>query len=290
MRFGGAAVLIILLVCVPSAANAQAGAQLDSDSLFASADSSAAGVRRQPVSARPVPTRSVVYPYSYERIDDLLLSQSCGTDMIIGYVGVYTVVSEGAVPRLDRSLQRCVPAPWAQSAAPGQAAVAPVTLDPLVVQQLVRERLPRPETRVNPPAKGLTGLDTWLWAATDQGLAAIDHDGDAATPARQGVTVTATAGPFSVTARAWVSEYSWDLGGARYTSSTPGSPEEPAATHLFRTKGEYEVNASQTWRGSYTWTGPGGTGSGDLEPVTLDAAPLPYPVIEVTAEPVAARP
>ncbi|MDP8931279.1 MAG: hypothetical protein M3O70_22590 [Actinomycetota bacterium] len=154
------------------------------------------------------------------------------------------------------------------------------------------KRLPRPVVDVNPDQRGLTGLETHFWYADNSasGLEPVDHDGNPATPPVPGLEVTANAGPYAITGRVAITRYQWRISPARgpgagrdratLTSTTPGSPERPAARYLFDTKGRYTLTAETVWAGSYTWTAPGQQGSGSLGEVPLSAS-RDYEVIEV---------
>ncbi len=154
------------------------------------------------------------------------------------------------------------------------------------------KRLPRPAVGVNPDQRGLTGLETHFWYSDNSasGLEPVDHDGNPATPPVPGLEVTANAGPYAITGRVAITRYQWRITPARgpgagrdratLTSTTPGSPERPAARYLFDTKGRYTLTAETVWAGSYTWTAPGQQGSGSLGEVPLSAS-RDYEVIEV---------
>ncbi len=154
------------------------------------------------------------------------------------------------------------------------------------------KRLPRPTVGVNPARQGLTGLETYFWYedGTNRSPESVDHDGNAATPPVPGLEVTANAGPYAITGRVAVVRYQWRItpaGGptagrdrATLTSTSPGSPDRPAARYLFETKGRYTITVETVWAGSYTWTGPGQQGSDNLGEVPLSSS-RDYDVIEV---------
>ncbi len=170
------------------------------------------------------------------------------------------------------------------------------TPDLAALEQAIRDemlkRLPRPDVGVNPGPRGLTGLETYFWYADSsrRGLDPVDHDSNPATPTVPGLVVTASAGPFAITGRVAISRYQWRITPAKgagagrdratLTSTTPGSPERPAARHVFDTKGRYTLTVETVWAGSYTWTGPGQQGDGNLGEVPLSQS-RDYEVIEI---------
>ncbi|MDQ3932823.1 MAG: hypothetical protein M3252_08315, partial [Actinomycetota bacterium] len=123
-----------------------------------------------------------------------------------------------------------------------------------------------------------------------RGLEPVDHDGNPATPRVPGLEVTADAGPYAITGRVTVTRFQWRITPARgpgagrdratLTSTTPGSPDRPAARYLFETKGRYTITVETVWVGSYTWIGPGQQGTGDLDAVPLSSS-RDYDIIEV---------
>jgi hypothetical protein len=138
-------------------------------------------------------------------------------------------------------------------------------MPPLPEEAWEQVPLPVPEVRVNPPAGGLTGLDTWFWY-------------DQPTTARLDVDL----GGFTVTIDAQAVGFRWRPGdGAELTSGTAGTPENPSASHVYETKGDYTLAVDVTWTGTYTFSGPG------LEPVTVPlgertfTGQAPFPVAEI---------
>ncbi len=168
--------------------------------------------------------------------------------------------------------------------------------DLAAIEQAIRDemlkRLPRPSVGVNPDQRGLTGLETYLWYtdSSTRPLDPVDHDANPATPAVPGLVVTASAGPFAITGRVAISRYQWRISPAKgpgagrdratLTSATPGSPERPAARYVFETKGRYTLTVETVWAGSYTWSGPGQQGGGNLGEVPLSQS-RDYQVVEV---------
>ncbi len=156
------------------------------------------------------------------------------------------------------------------------------------------KRLPRPAVGVNPGQRGLTGLETYFWYedGTNRSLESVDHDGNPATAPVPGLEVAANAGPYAITGRVAVVRYQWRITPAKgpgagrdratLTSTTPGSPEHPAARYVFETKGRYTLTIETLWDGSYTWTVSGQEGSGSLGEVPLSQS-RDYDVTEVRA-------
>ncbi|HZD68686.1 MAG TPA: hypothetical protein VFA45_07150 [Actinomycetes bacterium] len=126
--------------------------------------------------------------------------------------------------------------------------------------------IPRPVVRLSPGQRGLTGLATWYWYSGSSD-----------------VSVGFGVGGFAITASARATNFRWSTGdGSVLTSPTSGSPEAPAAQHVYRSKSAaYPVSLSMVWTGRYTWSGFGDSGSGPLGPVTVTGESHPYPVTEV---------
>jgi hypothetical protein len=126
--------------------------------------------------------------------------------------------------------------------------------------------IPKPVVRLSPRQGGLTGLETWYW-----------YSGGA------NVSVGFGARGFAITAAASAATFRWSTGdGSVLTSTIPGTPGAPAASHVYRTKSAaYPVSLSMVWTGRYSWSGFGDSGSGPLGPVTVTGETHPYPVAEV---------
>ena len=125
--------------------------------------------------------------------------------------------------------------------------------------------LPAPEVRVNPGPGGLTGLETYFWY--DQ-------------PVTQSLQLELDG--FITTIDARVVRLRWRTGdGTELTSTVPGSPTQPAARHVYETKGSYTVTLDVTWSGTYRFAGPG------LDPITVPlgertfSGQAVYPVAEI---------
>jgi hypothetical protein len=136
----------------------------------------------------------------------------------------------------------------------------PPTFDELVAATPI----PQPEISTNPASRGLTGLESWFWAANPG-------------------TVTA-----SVTLRGWtvsgnlsIGSWVWETGdGGHYETDGPGTPEDPAVRHMYETKGVWPLSLEVSWSGSYTVSGYGASFTVDgLSVAGSDT--LDYQVIEV---------
>lgn len=150
----------------------------------------------------------------------------------------------------------CGEEPGPEPAAPP----APPTQEELVASVPI----PRLEIRRNPSARGLTGLESWFWAA-DPGAAETSV-------ALDGWQVTGSLSP---------SRWVWEMGdGGRYETAGPGSAEDPAVVHTYESKGTWELSLRVEWSGTYTVSGYGTTYTvADLS--TEDTADVAYQVIEV---------
>ncbi|MCH9816666.1 MAG: hypothetical protein K0U64_09510, partial [Actinomycetia bacterium] len=126
---------------------------------------------------------------------------------------------------------------------------------------------------ITPPAgsTGLVALPTWLW---------VDAPADNQWASRsEPKTVTATAGPVSVTARAYVAKTVWDMGdGTSVTCTGPGqryrkrdgAQPSPSCGHVYyeasdRRLGQaYSVSARSYWVVDWAETGIGNGQSGQF--------------------------
>jgi hypothetical protein len=127
--------------------------------------------------------------------------------------------------------------------------------------------IPAPQVGVNPAARGVTGLQTWIWAAEP----------------RTEVAVSVTLDGYTVTGTARLVGYEFAFGdGPAVRTTTGGSEAQPAVRHVYETKGTYEISVATRWQGEFVMIGPGL--SAPL-PVDLSTAQLTdvieYPVAEV---------
>ena len=125
--------------------------------------------------------------------------------------------------------------------------------------------LPPCQIGISPEREGLTGMETWLWCENVEGPVQV-------TVSIRGFRVQATATPV---------EYRWIMGdGTTHVSKSPGTEEEPSATHVYETKDDYVVRVEVVWTGTYTYEGHGLTETGSLGEVT-STSDLAYRVVEV---------
>src|SRR5262249_3965617 len=101
--------------------------------------------------------------------------------------------------------------------------------------------LPRPGIAMSPDARGITGLETRIWAANPE----------------RDVAVSVGLRGFTVTGTAHLVGYSFDFGdGPAVDATSGGSAEAPAVRHTYETKGNYQVRVAALWRGEFEMTGP----------------------------------
>jgi hypothetical protein len=225
------------------------------------------------------PVHRSTEPFLLRTVFDYYLNMPCpGPDNVIGAVRYSEINPAAETERILNETLECVPVPRLppDGDGPEQAIPPPRVVD---VRDAVSELLPTPVFAGNPDPEGLTGLATWLWYE-DDGASALQPVSVGGTT-RPGLSVTATAGPYSITATAWIVQYRWDTGdGARYVSTASGSLARPAASHVYETKGDYTIRVEAVWAGSYTWTAGGRFGgSGDLGSVVRSSS-HPYTVVE----------
>lgn len=219
-------------------------------------------------------------PYLVRYVRDFDLNTNCGANHVwatVRYAEIHPTADPPEQYWTDR--RECVDIPTLLRTT-GHPLPPPTLVE---IRDLVRRELPLPSVSTDPRTEGMTGLETSLWS-DDPTLQPFDHDADPATPPRQAITVTATAGPYTVTASAYITRYRWQTGdGGDYRTDRPGTPDHPAARHTYETKGEWTLTVTTTWTGTYTWTATDGTtGSGDLGQVDRHST-TDYPVIETRA-------
>ena len=193
---------------------------------------------------------------------------------------------------------------WSGQAPACDAGGAPGWLHALVVRDLVgRDRRQRDPLRpaeprrhhrraARAPAGPLGGRDLARRAPPDRRRPASAstrrRSGSPASTRGSGTTVRASCrwptsiGPWTVTGTAGLAEVTFDLGdGETVTASGPGSEAEPAATHVYETKGTYTITVTARWTADFVLAGPGLPG----RPTPMGAAVLrstrDYPVQEV---------
>jgi PKD domain len=126
--------------------------------------------------------------------------------------------------------------------------------------------LPTPAFGINPATLGLTQLPSWFWVT----------GGDRA------VTVTATINGYAVTTTASPVAYQWNFGdGSSATSASAGDETSPSVTHTYHFKGTYIVTLSIEYAGTFSYAGPGGTGTVGLGGYEQPGTSAPYVVQEV---------
>ncbi len=146
------------------------------------------------------------------------------------------------------------------------AATAPPPPPPSPAEVWTQVPLPAAGLSVNPARTGLTQLPSWFWV----------------TSAGNPVTVTVIVGEYSVTTTATPVAYQWSFGdGATATSYAAGSSGDPSVAHTYRFKGTYIVNLSVVYAGTYSYSGPGGTGTAALGQYVEPVVGSPYVVQEV---------
>jgi PKD repeat protein len=119
---------------------------------------------------------------------------------------------------------------------------------------------------IDPATTGITQLPSWFWVKGGGGP----------------ISVTVEMGAYTVTATASPVEYQWDFGdGTSAASSSAGTEAGPSVTHTYVDKGTYTVILGVEYAGSYTFAGPGGTGTASLGVYWQWRAGTPYTVQEV---------
>jgi len=148
---------------------------------------------------------------------------------------------------------------------PGGAIPAPPPPPPTPAEVWAQVPLNKAAVGVNPKGEGVTGLPTWFWYEGGTG----------------GVSLHLSLRGYSLTVQAQPYRFAWTTGdGASGGASQPGSPDKPAFTHTYQTRGDYQLAMTVSWAGSYSFSGYGISQTGSLGSVTVQAS-RPYHVYEV---------
>lgn len=117
------------------------------------------------------------------------------------------------------------------------------------ITDLARAQIEPPGIGLSPEPRSITGVDTRFW-----------YEG-----ARE-ATVSSSIRGYQITATARPTRFYWDPGdGSELLSSTrPGTKDNWAAEHVYRTKDYYTVTAQAVWEGDWSLTGHGASASGQL--------------------------
>jgi hypothetical protein len=121
-----------------------------------------------------------------------------------------------------------------------------------------------PGLGVNPPNKGLTGLDTWLWY---QGASQVG--------------VSTGIGVWSITGTAYLTSVHYETGDGATYDAGPGSPADPAVRHIYQTKGTYQLTVTGRWEADVVLSGPGLPGAGVPIGTAVLRSTFSYPVVEI---------
>jgi hypothetical protein len=149
----------------------------------------------------------------------------------------------------------------------GGAPPAPTLPQPPTIGEIWdAARLPTPLVGVSPPARGITGLPTWVWTT-------------GSAPVAVGVALDG----YRVTGVARVVGYGVYSGeGGWVRSDHAGAPGDPASAHTYETTGIYRLGVATLWTATAVMTGPGLT-----TPLTIDLGTAvvtnarDYPVVQI---------
>ena len=189
-------------------------------------------------------------------------------------VGYYLNVPNPCIRRKigGNYCERSAPAPNAPDA-PNRprGPQAPAPPSPEEIARIAIDRAiamaPSPQLEVTPGRIGLTGLESYFWLAE----------------APEPITASAGVPGLTVVARAVPAQFVWDFGdGDDLIASHAGSPSrdgEGGISHLYETKGVYDLSVDVIWEASYSVNGGSWTSIGFFS--TSDARS--YPVREIVA-------
>jgi hypothetical protein len=218
------------------------------------------------------------YPIRFWTTQDIFWGSEagCPPGEVEGIRRYWSIPAPGMDPIRLYDAPACVPIPDTPE---------DVDVDAQDIGAILRGYLPTPTVARDPYVDGLVNLETYFWYDGDP-LTDVDHDGDPSTPPRPGWQATITHHGITISATLYVERFTWQVAPGEHVSATrPGSPDDPAAGYTYHTTGTYDLVASTTWAGSYTWSLGGLTGNGTLGGVTLDSPPDPFRVREVRAVP-----
>lgn len=146
---------------------------------------------------------------------------------------------------------------WIPSSSGPEPSSAPSTPAPPSGAEVRNQTpIPEPDIQIDPNLLGLTGLLTTFTTSAAEPISS--------TSSIRGYTVTATATP---------TYYEWDFG------DDNGYGAGRQAEHTYETRSDYVVTLTVTYSGSYTWSGNGRSGSGDLGTIERSVS-RDYKVIE----------
>jgi hypothetical protein len=182
----------------------------------------------------------------------------------IVYGWLYRVIAYTADDRIVSDTHVCVPFPDQNDRS--SPPPPPVLPEPPTIGEVWRAiQLPLPVVGANPVSRGVTGLTTRLWSG-----------------GAQTAQVAATIDGFVVTGTARVVEYRYATDEGYLGAGGAGSPQAPAFTHDFATKGPHTLSVSSVWRATVSMTGPGVAVAIPIDiNVAVLTATADYPVTEV---------
>lgn len=197
--------------------------------------------------------------WTQEILDDLCTASDDPTRT--GHLVRYALI-DSATGQVLRTETVCT-ADTAEDAPPP----APLPPAPPTREELIDATpIPEPAILANPSGRGLTGLESWFWAADDGP-----------------VTASVTLRGWTVSGTLTADHWTWTTGdGGHYDMSTSGSADDPAVRHMWETKDTWSVTLEVSWTGTYTVSGFGTTLVID-ELVAEDSTTVEYPVVEVRA-------
>ncbi|MCC2594199.1 hypothetical protein LKO27_12355 [Tessaracoccus sp. OS52] len=156
---------------------------------------------------------------------------------------------------------------WAASAdpeeAPDPAVLARTAIETMNLRAISIGSYPHTNER-SAESMGVVGWHVWLWVS---GASASTFGP---------ITKSASAGGYTVTATAQVTEVVWDMGngdtvscgkGTQYTGMGKQNVPSPTCGYLYEKDGYYEISATSHWE--ITWSGIGQTGTIEMELTSL---------------------
>lgn len=118
-------------------------------------------------------------------------------------------------------------------------------------------------TKQSPESIGIIGWNVWMWVS------------DASAETFGPITRSASAGGYTVTATAQVTEVVWDMGngdtvtcgkGTKYTGMGTTDIKSPTCGYRYTDDGDYQISATTHWE--VNWSGIGESGTIEMELTT----------------------
>lgn len=183
-------------------------------------------------------------------------------------------VSPGGTVRFEFWMENAEPVPPPDPAVLAEQAVATMNMTAIDIGSYPHT------TQRSPDSIGIIGWNVWMWVS------------DASAETFGPITKSASAGGYTVTATAQVTEVVWDMGngdtvtcgkGTKYTGMGTSDIKSPTCGYRYTDDGDYQISATTHWQ--VNWSGIGQSGTIEMDLVT-PAEQLTVAEIQVVNVPV----